>query len=120
MCKDYLGQEVSLGDWCAVTQHNQIFIGKVVKVGNSVQIAIDSCNEFLLFWKKDPKNPKNKWDQQNEAFFNKFGITKRDWYISNNYATNPTVARDGKFIKVCPTIEMEKRYDFKPKTTSTP
>lgn len=100
-CIDRVGQVVNVNDWAAITQHNEIFVGKVIKAGNSITIAVDSIHEKAI---------KNKIATASWA-------QKREWIDKNyphkkySYYSWPSWARDGKFIKITPTEEMLLAYD---------
>jgi hypothetical protein len=101
-CIDFIGQEVNIGDWAVVTQNNSLHVGKVIKAGNSVTIAVDSIDEFI----KTDKSFINTsgWKNRRDFIKKKFGINRY-------YPMNPSWARDGKFIKITPTEEMMVDYD---------
>ena len=102
-CIDFLGQEVKIGDWAVVTQNNSLYIGKVVKAGASVTIAVDSEDEFI---KTDSKFGRLSWQDKKIFMTKRFG-PKSKWFPS----APRTFARDGKFIKITPTEEMLMNYD---------
>tara|TARA_R110000803_G_scaffold15548_2_gene42912 strand:- start:259 stop:579 length:321 start_codon:yes stop_codon:yes gene_type:complete len=102
-CVDFIGQEIVVGDWAVVTQHNALYVGKVVKAGTSVTIAVNAQDEFTktssVF-----KNAKG-WEAKALLVKKKFGPHARP------YAHQPSWSRDGKFIKITPTEEMMIGYD---------
>lgn len=102
---DFIGQEVELGDWCTVTQNNSLYVGKVIKAGNSVTIACNSIDEYILTDKNFSKII--KWDDKKTHIQAKFG-PKASWR-----STSPSWARDGKFVKITPTQKMLIDYDIK-------
>ena len=102
---DHIGQEVEVGDWCAITQHNTIYVGKVIKAGDSVTIATNSINEFI----KTNKSFKalKSWQDRKKMIESKFGTG------TSYHDFGPSWARDGKFLKIKPTAKMEMEYDVK-------
>lgn len=38
---DHIGQEVEVGDWCAVTQNNSITVGKVIRTTKGGNVTIE-------------------------------------------------------------------------------
>ena len=103
--KDHIGQEIVVGDWAAVTQHNTIYVGKVIKANSSVTIAINSKEEFMQT-NKEYLKLKNYIDKT-DFLRNTFG--KRN---GSGLLCGPGWARDGKFIKIEPTDEMLVNYDI--------
>jgi hypothetical protein len=102
-CIDYIGQEIVVGDWAAVTQNNTIYVGKVIKAGKTVTIAIDSIDEFILTDSKFKRA--SGWEERRDIVRKKFG-QKTNWF-----RRGPDWARDGKFIKITPTEKMLAGYD---------
>tara|TARA_R110000744_G_scaffold343653_1_gene448882 strand:+ start:1514 stop:1837 length:324 start_codon:yes stop_codon:yes gene_type:complete len=102
-CIDCIGQEVELGDWCAVTQHNAIYVGKVIKAGTSVTIACSSQDEFLMTNSKFKKI--KVWKNKVDYMKRRFGPD------ATPHTRSPSWARDGKFIKISPTPKMQSDYD---------
>ena len=102
-CIDFIGQEIVVGDWAVVTQHNALYIGKVVKAGTSVTIAINSVDEFIKTSKSFSKI--KSWQDRSDFIKKRFGPK------SIYYPSNPSWARNGKFIKITPTEEMLISYD---------
>lgn len=117
MAKDFLGQQIVVGDWCAVTQHNSVIVGKVIREGNSVTIARNRIEELIML---DPKLNnyyylKNKdliniLDNNNiifEDFMNNINSSG-----SSTYSNRPlSFIRDNKFVKIHPTKDMELKYE---------
>ena len=103
-CLDYIGQEVNIGDWCAVTQNNRVHVGKVIKAGSSVTIAINYKEEFMQT-DKSYMNLKT-WKDKRNMLISKFGSDKGAYFLSG-----PSWARDGKFVKITPTDKMLMEYD---------
>lgn len=101
-CIDRLGQEVNVGDWCAITQHNEVYVGKVIKAGNSVTIARDRIEGEVI-----NKGYKRNWKQyQNEL------KELQKIFPSLTYIPTPlSFVRDNKFIKITPTRDMELKYE---------
>lgn len=101
MAKDRLGQEVKVGDWCAITQHNEIYVGKVIKCGNTVTIAQNIREAFII------QNKLGNWRnyEKNKKMFESAFPGMR---FSNNTLS---FVRDNKFIKITPTRQMELDYE---------
>ena len=117
MAIDRLGQEVNIGDWCAITQHNEVYVGKVIKKANSVTIARNRIEADLM------KINSKIWYGANSTPKELNGETISDWmkrvynvdykdYIKQTQSTYPlSFARDNKFIKITPTRDMELKYE---------
>lgn len=99
-CVDHIGQEIVIGDWAVVTQHNRLYVGKVIKAGNSVTIAVDAKDEFIQV---NPQFKKLPWQDKHK-------VLKAKGY-SGSWNPACSWARDGKFIKITPTEEMLIAYD---------
>jgi|TARA_R110000764_G_scaffold85829_2_gene166485 hypothetical protein len=103
-CIDCIGQKVELGDWCAVTQHNSIYVGKVIKAGSSVTIACSSRDEFIMI-DAGLKRARG-WHDKKKYMENMFGPG-----VTPHIKHSPSWARDGKFVKITPTRDMLVKYD---------
>lgn len=107
MIKDIVGQEVNIGDWAVITQHNQVYVGKVIRAENSITISENRAREWYQnnrkeFDKINWKDKKAEWEKMfGIDAIKKFGIWNHD----------PSWVRDGKFVKVQPTKEMELQYE---------
>tara|TARA_R110002073_G_scaffold192565_1_gene351382 strand:+ start:610 stop:942 length:333 start_codon:yes stop_codon:yes gene_type:complete len=103
-CIDCIGQKVELDDWCAVTQHNSIYVGKVIKAGSSVTISCSSRDEFIM---TDAGLNKIKgWHDKKKYMENMFGPD-----ATPSIKHSPSWARNGKFVKITPTKDMLVKYD---------
>lgn len=118
MAIDRLGQEVNVGDWCAITQNNQVFVGKVVKSGNSVTIARNRIEADLMSLKfssyyNTPTYIHKELGDTFEGFLKKrYNVDFNTFKKSVNYDYSPlSFARDNKFIKITPTKDMELKYE---------
>ena len=102
-CVDYIGQNVEVGDWCAVTQNNSIHVGKVIRAGSSVTISCSSRDEFIM---TDAGLSKiTSWVERNKYMESIFGTG------ATPHTNSPSWARDGKFVKITPTRDMLVKYD---------
>lgn len=111
MFKDHLGEEIKLGDWCAMTQNNSIYVGKIIKLsakGNPT-VARDSVEEFMATNKTFKAAD---WTTQRQMIQSRFPSTTRSRWGA------PDWCRDKKFVRINPTNKMLKEYDFKPATTT--
>lgn len=104
--KDYIGQEIKLGDWCAITQNNQVHVGKIVSISDkgSPTICRDSVEEYVF---------------DNSSEYNKLSYRDRYSFVSSKfpghrgYVDRLSYCRDKKFIKINPTDKMLVGYDWK-------
>lgn len=103
VCKDHIGQLVNVGDWCAVTQKNEMYVGRVIKATTTVTIAMDSVDEF----RKTDKTylEADTWQEQAKMLKDKFGGNHNRW------GNSPDWIRHGKFVKINPTTDMLIKYD---------
>jgi hypothetical protein len=104
--KDVIGQEISINDWCAITQRNQVFVGKVVSISSkgAVTIAIDSVDEYV-YTNKAELNALD-YKQKNIHMQKAFPKVKDPrWWNECSWA------RDNKFVKIYPTKEILLAYD---------
>ena len=109
MAIDKIGQEVNVGDWAAITQHNNVFIGKVIKAGNkSITIAINRMQQFIV--EGGVKNARTVKDFE-DILIPIFGVDCIKKFGSPFGYGNPDWARDNKFIKINPTRKMELDYE---------
>lgn len=105
--KDIIGQEVKIGDWAAITQHNRVFVGKIVKANNSITIAENRAQEFLV---NNPKVfDKMSWQQRSDYWISTFGTDAIKKF--GHWNSIPSWVRDGKFVKIEPTKEMMLQYE---------
>lgn len=109
MAIDKIGQEVNVGDWAAITQWNEVFIGKVIKVGEkTITIAVNRMQEYI---KSDYMPKFNNYIDKDVYLQKQFGLDYKDKFGWDGYRQNPDWVRDGKFIKITPTKKMELDYE---------
>ena len=119
MAIDRLGQEVKVGDWCAITQHNEVYVGKVIKEGTTVTIARNRIESDLIglkqksYYNGGPTYIYKELGDTFENFLNKrYNIDFKTFHKSVSYSWSPlSFVRDNKFIKITPTREMELAYE---------
>jgi hypothetical protein len=102
--KDHLGREINLGDWCAMTQNNAIYVGKIIKISTkgAPTIARSSIEEYMATYKAYKKM---NWRDQLAHLTTKFGPGHSCW-------GHPSWCRNGKFVKIKPTDDMIVAYDI--------
>lgn len=107
MLKDIVGQEIKVGDWAVITQHNAVYVGKVVKAENSITIAENRAKEWYsnnskLFHKLNWQERLAEWKKMfGQDALKKFG----------HWNEGPSWVRDGKFVKIEPTKELMLQYE---------
>lgn len=109
MAIDKIGQEVKVGDWAAITQHNEVYVGKVIKATTTVTIAINRAQEWLLNNQKEWN--KIHWKDQEAEWEKMFGPDAIKKFGTWGFRQNPSWVRDDKYIKITPTKEMELKYE---------
>lgn len=110
MPKDVIGQDVKIGDWAVITQHNEVFVGKVVNAGSTITIAINRAQEWLLKNQKEFDKIKS-WEKKHEEWEKMFGINAFKNFGGWGYRQNPSWVRDGKFVKIEPTKKLLDYYE---------
>ena len=102
--KDHLGREINIGDWCAMTQNNEIYVGKIVKMSKNgaPSIARNSVEEFMVM---DPKSKHLNWKEKREFMEKKFGPGHSHWGVTS-------WCRQKKFVKIMPSDDMIVAYDI--------
>ena len=100
---DHLGREINVGDWCAMTQNNEIYVGKIIKISKNgaPSIARNSFEEFMVM---DPKFKSLSWKDKIKTLENKFGPGHSHWGV-------PSWCRQKKFVRINPTDDMIISYD---------
>jgi len=109
--KDYIGQPIIIGDWCAITQNNRIHVGVVVSISKSgaPTITRNSVEEFA-FNSKEWRKLNNNWKTNHlarELIINKFPNTAVSPFINLL-----SYCRDLKFVRIIPSSEMIIKYDI--------
>ena len=105
---DHIGQEFELGDWAAITQNNEVHVGKIVSISKAgaPTICRDSVEEWAM---KDPvfKKIDKTWrgdGERKKAIQNKFPG-------HSGYVRKLSYCRDKKFVIINPTDAMIIAYD---------
>lgn len=106
--KDHLGREINIGDWCAMTQNNEIYVGRVIRISSkgAPTIARNSVEEFMATDKKY-KKLESSWKTRPQAqaiLDTRFGPGHSMWGA-------PGWCRKKKFVKINPTDDMIVSYD---------
>lgn len=104
--KDHIGQEIKIGDWCAMTQNNQVHVGKIVSMSSkgNPTICRDSVEEYV-------QDNITEWNKLSWEDAKKFIISKFPGH--SGYIPRLSWCRDKKFVKINPTDKMLVGYDWK-------
>ena len=108
MHKDHIGQEFQIGDWAAITQNNEVHVGKIVSISKNGAPTI--C-----------RNNVEEWTMKNEAY-KKLGTSwktyeAREKMIKSKFPGHSghvrklSYCRDKKFVVINPSEKMILDYD---------
>ena len=105
---DHIGQEFELGDWAAITQNNEVHVGKIVSISKSgaPTICRDSIEEFTI---KDPAYKKlgSSWS----TYDLRKAMIKNRFKGHSGYVHVLSYCRKKKFVVIKPTMKMLSDYD---------
>lgn len=107
--KDHIGQVFELGDWCAITSNNEVYVGRIISISkaSAPTIARDSMEEWC-FHNKEWKRLSNNWKTSQLA---RDLVTKQFPKNTSGFVNILGWCRAKKFVKITPTMEMQIKYD---------